>query len=83
LVMPPANHLTTFLDHCPCKPTHFLPLHVTWSQEHSIATLTHQSLQPIEDIMDIETSSVHVIVLNDYSKIFSSLLTKSKGCDYR
>jgi hypothetical protein len=29
LVMPPANHLTTFLDHCPCKPTHFLPLHVT------------------------------------------------------
>jgi hypothetical protein len=33
--------------------------------------------------MVIETSSVHVIVLNDYSKIFSSLLTESKGCDYR
>jgi hypothetical protein len=33
--------------------------------------------------MVIEMSSVHAIVLNDYSKIFSSLLTKSKGCDYR
>jgi hypothetical protein len=34
--------------------------------------------------MVIETSSVRAIELNDYSKIFSSLLTKSKGvCDNR
>jgi hypothetical protein len=46
----------------------------------SITTLTcPSSLKPIEDIMAIETSSVHAIVLNDYSEIFSSLLTKSKG----
>ncbi len=48
----------------------------------SIATLTRWSLKPIEDIMVIETSSDHAIVLNDYSKIFSSLLIMSKGCDY-
>jgi hypothetical protein len=33
--------------------------------------------------MVIEMSYVRAIVLNNYSKIFSSLLTESKGCDYR
>jgi hypothetical protein len=41
------------------------------------------SFKPIENIMVIETSSVHAIVLIDNSKIFSSLLTESEGCDYR
>jgi hypothetical protein len=85
---------STFLDCHPCNPTHFLivlltmsssvlsPLDVSYDKRFgmSITTLTSpSSLKPIEDIMAIETSSVNAIVLNDYSKIFSSLLTESKG----